>query len=253
MTQQRKLLLSALIAAGFGLANAAQAATATLYNDLNLMSSFSSTVTITGSGTANNVTTGNYTLYDATNPASWNQFIAYCFQPLQEISIDMAAAGMGIPVGPGLDYSSSTTLTVADTATPLGAATQANVHKLFDLYYADSLTSAVKSAGFQLALWEVEHETIGSFSLATGDFQASNVVNNEPGGPAGSEAVAAANGYMNLSGPVAGHYVLTQWVNATSQDFISADQYAPIPEPASLALMALGLAGLAASRGRKLH
>ncbi len=252
MNFRHKLPLLALAVVSLGITGAAQAET--LYYDALTASSFSSTVTISGNPAKSFVMTGKYDLYDASNPASWNSFIAYCFEPLQGIDSNMMAGGAYDPWGPGVSFVSSTTLTVGGS--PINATARTDIQKLFDLYYADSLTSSVKSAGFQLALWEIQNENkaANGYFLATGDVTLSNVANNDDlGGPSEAAAVSAAASYLTLSGSVAGHYVLTQWANATSQDFISADQYAPIPEPVSLALVVLGLAGVAVTRGRKLH
>lgn len=130
------------------------------------------------------------------------------------------------------------------------------LNKLTSLYahaYADSLTNATKSAAFQYAIWEIEGDasysstagglktaTAGSFQTQVDAYLSALTTNNW----------ASVDG-MNLSAVT--NYTYTTYVANTlggSQTFLSVVPSA-VPEPSSIALLSLGLAGVAFTRRRK--
>lgn len=252
-----KITRFALLLATLGLSAAAQADT--LYYEGSTLSDYASDVTV-GGNTGPGTTTGAYTLYKDTG-AGLASFIAYCFQPLQEVNIAMFAWG-GVDGGMGgQQYTPSTNLVLPvtdvspgpDSYTAFTSNQKAAIQKLFNVFYSPTL-SAVESAGFQLALWEVEHDTpasgTASYDLGGGNFQATNVVDSANGNAPAAAVVTAANGYLTNFQTAAntGNWVLTQWSNANSQDFISAQA---VPEPTTALLISLGLGGLLVSRRRQ--
>ena len=118
----------------------------------------------------------------------------------------------------------------------------ANSHAYADLGrlygVAGSILDAVHEAAFQMAVWEIAYETSGAYGLGSGvaSFSAS------------AGATLLASGWLaSIANAPAGPGIGV-FESRTHQDVI----YAPVPEPETYLMMALGLAGLGAvSRRRK--
>lgn len=212
----------AFAAAGLMASATAHADTLLLDQDVNTLLAF----TVDAAGQSKSIDTG---LFNVSNLTTGDAFVAFCAELLQGVSVQAVTTG--------LDFTSS-------------ASTSAAVKTLFDQSFSTlNLTSAAEVGGFQIALWELLED---DGDLTTGNY--SNWV-----GKTGSAAEASALtiAWIELQAvadgdPTTGNYSLTHWASSLSQDLIQASTGGgAVPEPTTLALGALGLAGLSAVRRRK--
>ncbi len=106
-------------------------------------------------------------------------------------------------------------------------------------FYGDAISNNTKAAALQLALWEVLHETSGTFDLTAGDVKLDASTSNY----AALISQAASYETMPASTGDAWRYV------STEGGF--QGQMTPVPEPASLAILGVGLTTFLRRRRRK--
>ncbi len=205
----------AFAAAGLLASASAHADSLVVEQDQNTVMAF----TVNAGGNQLAVDTGIFNVTDQTTGTS---FLAFCYELLQGLS--------GAAATTGQDYT-------ANAGAP-GA-----VQTLYNQSFAGiSLTSAVDVAAFQIALWEALDDGNMNTGAVSGWAGAHGTLEED-------EALLTAEGFLLTlgAGGGAGHFKLTTWTSPDSQDLIQAK----IPEPTSLALGALGLAGLSLVRRRK--
>ncbi|GEM_PF-731113 len=116
-----------------------------------------------------------------------------------------------------------------------------NMGRLITKYRAD-VDTALESAAFQVALWEILYETDPTYKLTSGAFTETKLDNG---------VRTLAQGWLSNLGTVSNVYVFKleslghydnrhHWV-AGHQDFLVTT---PVPEPSTYALMSAGLLGI---------
>lgn len=210
----------ALAAVGLFASASAQADSLVIEQDINALA-----FTVSVGAMQDDVVAG---VFNVENLTTGSSFLAFCFELLQGV-------GVGALTPPGLEFTA-------------GNVVNANTQALFNQSYATlDLTDASALAGFQIALWE----TLDDGNLTTGTYK--NWV-GDTGSFEEDLALLVAETFLDnitLGVPGTGNYKLTTWLNGNSQDLIQATPGTTVPEPTSMLLGALGLAGMAAVRRRK--
>lgn len=212
---------AALALAAAGLMASVPAHADTLATELDINSLMGFTVDTANAGPLT-VDTG---VLNVTNLSTGSSFLAFCYELLQGINSNALN---------GMPFDASSVIPAA-------------VQTLFNQSYAEvHFDNAVEVAGFQIALWE----TLDDNNLNTGNLSNwGGATNSADEGDALFNAEIFLDRVAN-GGASTGNYQLTIWQSPDSQDIIQASA-AAIPEPTSLMLGALGLAGLSLVRRRK--
>ncbi len=160
-----------------------------------------------------NVVAGAFALQYSTAPnQTWIDFLTYGLEPEELLGI----AGSN-PVNGSFEARLGDAVEYAAKAASLG--------RLYQTHFADSLTSSLKSAAFQVAVWELAIDERPN--LRAGNFRLST-----PG-----SIDTQTRSYLDAA----------QWVQASDVGVIlrvGNQDLLAVPEPSALALFGVGLAGI---------
>ena len=172
-----------------------------------------------------------------------NQFSAFCIEPRQSINANVAVNYDYVPLEQGTTNIGGMGTEKADL-----------IRELFGRWmpYINGPMTALQAGAFQVAIWEIVRETPGTaLDVFSGNIffatpettagtlaQAQTYVQSLTGsGPRASGLFALNNGPMGDPG-----------VSAGTQDLLVQIAMLTVPEPASMAVLGVGLLGLAAAR-----
>ncbi len=172
---------------------------------------------IPGPSTDGYVRAGGFTMNDGTS-----DFVAWC--------IDLHAQ-----IG-NAEYELSRPSQITDDI-------ENGLNRLFTSFYDVALSSALNSAAFQVAIWELVYDD--GLDLSMGDFRASG----------NSGVTSLAQDWLGSLAGVVGAYDLTFFYSGASQDLVSGTPSqnpgpGPVPVPAGVVLLLGGLGAIGALRRR---
>jgi hypothetical protein len=260
-TQVRRAVLGTLCATLAGLAQAdmlsiTDASSRSVVETLNFYNNAAgSTPTVTEA----NVYVGSYQLSNGAwafclSPLTQSAVnTPYSFNPVTLTSFITSPSGYGAvfggygSVGPG--YAAQNTSTVLT-----------RIQALFNYAYADSQTSAAKSAAFAFAIWEIEGESVSPYSTSTGglrspDASLGTYLNALNTGNWGSLAFQAYDFKVYQADPITSSqsFLTVAAISGSKNSGATVPNSDPVPEPSTPLLVAAGaLAWLGAQRlGRR--
>jgi len=185
----------------------------------------SETVTINLSNPDTPISEGVYAGGFSTVLNGGPSFTSYCVDVYQTINFGAAPYPEYTPVGSSHAFANSNAY--------------ADLSKLFAT--AGVISDAVHEAAFQIAVWEIAYETSGTYDLSHGSASFT-------GGTADSSgALTLASNWLAALGNNGAGPGISVLDSSAHQDLI----YAPIPEPSTVVLMAMGLLGIAVVAKRR--
>lgn len=194
-----------------------------VFNDANGQNAWYIGASYTVNGQSrNNIAAGVFRL-KATNPLDGNirNFMAFCMSPLSWLRLP-------------LDYS---------TGNDLNRTALTRLSALANGAWSQ-ITNSKSAGAFQLAVWEIVSEA-GRLDLSNGNFVLTRTSSNA--------AKNLAQGWLDQvdnGGFRPDPYTITTFKADNTQHLMTNDP-SPVPLPAGLGLLALGMAALAAARGRR--